>query len=206
MNTAQDTAVPILDEATRPGAPSLDDGFSPNAQGRAVGAHFREVHEGYRIEMREVLTVLDAVLRDTEQIVLAAALRGTEQIATARGELHKLAIRANDWRLGGYCQAQCLSLTEHHNLEDEGIFPHLRSSQPNLGPVLDRLDEEHHAIHDLLERVDGALIHLVAHPGEHERIDELIRLLNQAILSHFAYEEEQLTTPLMRYGFYAGQV
>lgn len=57
----------------------------------------------------------------------------------------------------GACQLQCVSLTEHHGTEDAAIFPHLRSSQDSLRKVLDQLDSEHHAIHDVLEEIDAAL-------------------------------------------------
>ncbi len=39
-------------------------------------------------------------------------------------------------------------VTTHHTLEDIGVFPHLRRADPQLGPVLDRLVEEHHVIHE----------------------------------------------------------
>jgi hypothetical protein len=82
----------------------------------------------------------------------------------------------------------------------------LRQSQHNLRDVLDRLDTEHHAIHDVLEEIDAALIHLVQHPADLGPVTEAIDLLTDTLLSHFAYEERELTGPLARHGFFAGQV
>ncbi|MFE2432714.1 hypothetical protein ACFXJ5_39160 [Streptomyces sp. NPDC059373] len=58
-------------------------------------------------------------------------------------------------------------MTEHHRMEDVGIFHHLRRSQRDLKEALDRLHEEHHATHDVLESVDAALVRLAEHPGDY---------------------------------------
>ena len=91
-------------------------------------------------------------------------------------------------------------------MEDQSIFPHLRSTDTRLEPVIDRLVEEHHVIHDVLERLDAALVHLVANPGEMSGLDDALDLLSDTLLSHLAYEEQQLVEPLARLGFYPGQV
>jgi hypothetical protein len=69
--------------------------------------------------------------------------------------------------------------------------------------VIERLEEEHETIGDLLERVDGALVSLVS--PEDDGIDGVQRavgILNDALLSHFSYEERELIEPLARLGFY----
>ncbi|MGZ5401249.1 MAG: hemerythrin domain-containing protein, partial [Nocardioides sp.] len=45
-------------------------------------------------------------------------------------------------------------MTGHHTLEDASLNPHLRRSEPALGPVMDRLHEEHEVIRDVLEQFD----------------------------------------------------
>jgi hypothetical protein len=55
----------------------------------------------------------------------------------------------------------------------------------------------------MLERVDGALVALVA--SEEDGIDRVERAMSQltdALLAHFSYEERELVEPLTRYGFY----
>jgi DNA invertase Pin-like site-specific DNA recombinase len=69
--------------------------------------------------------------------------------------------------------------------------------------VLDRLEEEHEQIADLLERVDQALVTLVAAQEDGiDRVAGAMDLLTDALLSHFSYEERELVEPLARHGFY----
>jgi hypothetical protein len=184
----------VLDEDARPSAPEPDPDITFSGHRLAVGQHLIDVHNHYRSELEQV--------RD----LLARVAKGITAAGDARGELNRLTIRANDWTLGGACQLQCVSLTEHHGTEDAAIFPHLRQSQHNLGNVLDQLDAEHHAIHDVLEEIDAALIHLVQHPADLGPATEAIDLLTDTLLSHFAYEERELVGPLARHGFFPGQV
>jgi Hemerythrin HHE cation binding domain len=184
----------VLDEDTRPSAPEPDADVTFSRRGLAVGQHLIDVHNHYRAELEQVRDLLTRVAK------------GITAAGDARGELNRLTIRANDWALGGACQIQCVSLTEHHGTEDAAIFPHLRQSQDSLRDVLGRLDTEHHAIHDVLEDIDAALIHLVQHPADLGPVTEAIDLLTDTLLSHFAYEERELVGPLARHGFYAGQI
>jgi hemerythrin HHE cation binding domain-containing protein len=192
--TTRLSARSVLDEDTRPSAPEPDEEVTFSRRGLAAGQHLIDVHNHYRAELEQV--------RD----LLARVAKGITAAGEARGELNRLTIRANDWALGGACQMQCVSLTEHHSTEDASIFPHLRRSQDSLRDVLDQLDTEHHAIGDVLEDIDTALIHLVQHPADLGPITEAIDLLTDTLLSHFAYEERELTGPLARHGFYPGQI
>ena len=184
----------VLDETTRPAADEPAPEVSFTRLGLSAGTHLVDVHDHYRDELAQV--------RD----VLAQVRHGTVGVADARATLNAMTIRANNWTLGGICQAQCVSLTQHHTMEDASIFTHLGRHQSGLKPVLDRLAEEHLAIHELLEEIDAALIHLVGHPHDYSPITEAIDLLSDTLLSHFAYEERELIGPLARFGFYAGQV
>lgn len=194
----------LIDEQSRPAAPEPDPEVEFTARGRSAGAHLIVVHDQYRAEMAEVRAALDAVRRGAAE--LGAVNARASDIGAARTALQTMALRANDWALGGYCQAQCLSLTQHHGMEDDGIFPHLRRSQPDLAPVLDRLGAEHLVIHDLLERIDDALVQLAQHPDDYAPISDAVDLLTDTITSHFAYEERELVAPLSRFGFYPGQL
>jgi hemerythrin-like domain-containing protein len=118
-----------------------------------------------------------------------------------------MSMRQNNWTLGAYCESYCRVVTGHHTLEDASVFPHLRRAEPGLGPVLDRLHEEHDVIHDVLEQFDRALVRLVAEDGTgHAGADVLggvqraLDLLTDTLLSHLAYEERELIGPLSRHG------
>ncbi len=129
-------------------------------------------------------------------------------VGAARSVVNTMTMRQNNWTLGAYCESYCRIVTGHHTLEDRSVFPHLRRSEPGLGPVLDRLEAEHDVIHDVLEQFDRALVQLVASDGtgtSGERalddVQHAIDLLTDTLLSHLAYEERELIGPLARHGF-----
>lgn len=184
----------VLDEATRPSAPEPPPEVTFSQRGRYAGQHLVDVHDHYRAELRQLRDLLQQV-KD-----------GTMKLGDARDQINMMTIRANDWTLGGVCQAHCRALTMHHTMESGQIFPHLRSRQHDLAAVLDRLHEEHLAIHEVLESVDAALVHLARNPTDYGPITEAVDLLTDTLLSHFAYEERELIGPLARHGFFAGQV
>jgi hemerythrin-like domain-containing protein len=97
-------------------------------------------------------------------------------------------------------------VAQHHGLEDESIFPHLRRSERGLEPVIDRLAQEHLVIHDAIEGVDKALIHNINHPEDFGPLQEAIDAFTDTLLSHLSYEEHELVEPLARFGFYPGQI
>ncbi len=179
------------DEATRPTGPARDPARTYSARDQAVGQHLIDVHDALRAEL--------AQLRDLVEQVAA----GTSNPAAVRSFITRMTIRQNNWTLGTFCETYCRTVTNHHVLEDRSVFPHLRRSDAALGAVIDRLEEEHEQIAGLLERVDRALVALVA--AEEDGIGAVERamdLLTDALLSHFSYEERELVEPLARHGFY----
>jgi hemerythrin superfamily protein len=129
--------------------------------------------------------------------------KGAVSVAHARSQLNEMTMRQNNWTMGAYCQSYCRLVTAHHSGEDAAVFPYLRSRETGLGPVLDRLEEEHVIIHEVLDSVDRALVSFIAEPGETANLQDAVDLLTDTLLSHLAYEERELIDPLARYGFYA---
>jgi hemerythrin-like domain-containing protein len=117
-----------------------------------------------------------------------------------------MTVRQNNWTLSAYCASYCTRITRHHGIEDNSIFPHLRSADARLAPVIDRLEQEHLIIHQVVESVDRALVNLVRTENDFTELEEATNILSDTLLSHLSYEEQQLVEPLARYGFYAGQV
>ena len=111
-------------------------------------------------------------------------------------------MRQNDWALGAYCQAYCRMVTTHHTIEDQSMFPHLRARDHALVPVIDRLEEEHHVIADVLDQVDRALVAVVSEEGAMDILRAAVDLLADTMGSHLSYEEQMLVEPLARYGFH----
>ncbi len=182
-------------EDDRPVAARPDDATYTAAE-QAVPQHLVDVHDHLRGEL--------AQLRD----VVGQVRRGALSTGAARSVLNTMAMRQNNWTLGAYCETYCRLVTGHHTLEDRSIFVHLRRAQPDLGPVIDRLEQEHHVIADVLEQVAEALVGLVgtdgyghAGAGALDEIERALDLLTDTLLSHLAYEERELLHPLARNGF-----
>ena len=181
------------DETARPTYAAPDGSSYPQA---VVPQHLLDIHDHLRTELGTVRDLVGQVRR------------GLLTVGAARSVINTMTMRQNNWTLGAYCESYCRIVTGHHTLEDHSVFTHLRRRDPDLGAVLDRLQEEHVVIHDVLEQVDDALVGLVGAPSYGDdattALDELQRaldLLTDTLLSHLAYEERELIDPLARYGF-----
>jgi alkanesulfonate monooxygenase SsuD/methylene tetrahydromethanopterin reductase-like flavin-dependent oxidoreductase (luciferase family) len=178
------------DESTRPTAPPAGDDLRYTADQQAAGRHLVDVHDGLRAELDRIRDLLEQVGR------------GAADASAVGSLLNRMTIRQNNWAVGVHCQAYCRILTGHHTLEDRGIFPHLGRRDPQLAAVLDRLQEEHEVIAELLDRVDETLVALVAsEDGALDGVRAAMDVLTDALLSHFAYEERELVEPLARFGY-----
>jgi hypothetical protein len=181
------------DETTRPSYTGGNDAPYPQP---GVPQHLVDIHDHLRTELETVRDLVDQVRR------------GQLSVGAARSVVNTMTMRQNNWTLGAYCESYCRIVTDHHTLEDHSVFTHLRRREPDLGAVLDRLQEEHVVIHDVLEQVDDALVGLVSAPSygadATAALDELQRaldLLTDTLISHLAYEERELIEPLARHGF-----
>ncbi|UOZ03366.1 hemerythrin domain-containing protein [Amycolatopsis sp. WQ 127309] len=173
----------LWDERARPQAPPPEAGRHYTAREQAGGRRLIEVHDHLRTELGR--------LRELMSEVITAAIGP----AAARARLHALALRPVEKPLAGYCRTFCRIVLLHHNREDTDVFPRLREFEPRLGPVVDRLEQEHEALHGLVERIDRTL---VAEPLDVSALRGAVDLLTDALLSHLSYEEHELVEPLAR--------
>jgi hemerythrin HHE cation binding domain-containing protein len=186
--------VRLWDESIRPTHPGPPPGAVYSHRGRAIGGHLIDIHDHLRSELARVRDLVSQVRE------------GSIDAAGARSAISELTMRQNDWTLGAYCASYCRFVTGHHTLEDEAVFPHLRSHEPVLEPVIDRLADEHKIIHQVLNDLDRALVDHLLTPTDFSGIQEAVDILTDTLLSHLAYEESQLVEPLARLGFYTGQL
>jgi Luciferase-like monooxygenase/Hemerythrin HHE cation binding domain len=180
----------LWDETARPARTAPPTGARYTPAGRAASAELVAVHDMLRGEL--------ATVRD----LIAAVQKGAIDAARARSELNQMTMRQNNWTMGAYCQSYCRIVTQHHSLEDAAVFPYLRARDNGLGPVLDRLQEEHRVIHGVLGTVDRALVNYIGQSADTSELADAADLLTDTLLSHLAYEERELIDPLARYGFY----
>ncbi|MEU5401419.1 LLM class flavin-dependent oxidoreductase [Streptomyces sp. NPDC005963] len=172
-----------LDEATRPHAPKQQ---STGAHSHSTGTRLVRIHDNLRQEMRQIR---DAV---------AQVAAGQQDAATARSMINSLTLRQNYWTLGSFCTAYSRTLTTHHTIEDQYMFPELREKQPSLGPVVERLEQEHEVIAEALARLDAALVVLVQDDSQLGEVQDLTQVLDRILISHLDYEEAELVEPLDR--------
>jgi alkanesulfonate monooxygenase SsuD/methylene tetrahydromethanopterin reductase-like flavin-dependent oxidoreductase (luciferase family) len=178
------------DESTRPTAPAPVEERRYTPEQQAAGQHLIDVHDGLRAELER--------LRDLIRQVAA----GHRDPAAVRSFINRMTIRQNGWTLGAFCLSYCRVVAGHHTLEDRSVFPHLRAQDAALSAVLDRLEEEHEVIADLLERIDGAMVAMIAGGDGVGEVQAVMDLFTDALLSHLSYEERELVEPLARLGFY----
>ncbi|MGW5559703.1 LLM class flavin-dependent oxidoreductase [Micromonospora sp. NPDC003944] len=178
----------VWDESTRPTGPAPDPERTYTPQEQATGAHLVQIHDGLRAELAQIHDLIEQVAA------------GEIDAGAARSHINTMTMRQNRWTLGVYCESYCRIVTTHHTIEDQSFFPRLRASDPRLGPVVDRLEQEHHVIHDVLEGVDRALVAYVGSPDGLAELRAAVDLLTDALLSHLSYEERELVEPLARLG------
>ena len=127
---------------------------------QAAGRHLIDVHDALRAEL--------AQLRDLVEQVAA----GTTDPAAVRSFINRMTIRQNNWTLGAFCETYCRVVTQPPHARGPQRLPApAPQRRRRSAPVIDRLEEEHERIADLLERVDQALVALVA--AEEDGIDRV---------------------------------
>jgi iron-sulfur cluster repair protein YtfE (RIC family) len=179
----------LWDESLRPTGPAPDPVRTYTPSEQAAGHHLVDIHDHLRGELDQ--------LRGLVQQVTTGAL----DAGAARSVIASMTMRQNNWTVGAYCASYCRLVTTHHSLEDQALFPRLRAADPRLAPVVDRLQEEHEVIHDVLERVDRALVAFVGGPDGAGQLRDAVDLLSDTLLSHLSYEERELVEPLARLGY-----
>ena len=176
-----------FDEATRPHLPQNAEA-PVTATGRQSQETLLQVHEHLR---RELAQIREAA---------AAVAAGRLEPAEARSLINRMTMRQNYWTLGAFCAQYCRVVSIHHTIEDEHMFPSLGRAESSLGPVLERLHWEHEVIAEQLDRFDRALVGMMNDPGKVEEVQRVADELGDTLLSHLAYEEDELLGPLGRVG------
>jgi hypothetical protein len=176
----------VWDETARPTGPARSPDATYTDAGRRDGQALVQIHDHLRGELAPLRALVDPVAH------------GNREIGDVRSLISTMTMRQNSWTLGTFCETYCRILTVHHTIEDQRMFPGIRHADPALAPVVDRLEEEHHAIAGVLERVDAALVGLVGDPGQLAAVQAAVDLLTDALLSHLSYEERELVEPLAR--------
>jgi len=196
-----------LPVAARPRAKSIEIDWAvavSNPSGRDNHRNLVAIHDHLRSELIQIGQAVNQVAA------------GELQPEAARSLIARMTLRQNHWTLGSFCASYCRLVTIHHAVEDTHMFPNLAGVAPALQPVLERLEAEHRVIAAVLDQFDRALVDLVREEdgsvgpvdsagrvggtsgrvGGTTQISALAAELGDILLSHLAYEEDELADGL----------
>jgi hemerythrin superfamily protein len=135
---------------------------------------------------QELLWVHGAIRRDLETVrTLAGEVGDGLPAADARARIEALKTDGPLWQLKVNCLRYCRFVHMHHNAEDTLFFPRLREADPEVGPVIDKLEADHRVVSELLDRIEAS-----AAAMERERLVEALESLAGELLAHLDFEEE----------------
>jgi hypothetical protein len=105
------------DDSTRPHRKRSGPNVNYTDEGRRIGKGLVELHDMLRSELSELRGILRQV-RD-----------GATRAGDARAALNEMALRQNDWALGGFCARYCGVVTQHHGAESSSVNRHADESR-----------------------------------------------------------------------------
>ena len=91
-----------------------------------------------------------------------------------------------------YCIGFCTALDGHHAAEDRTLFPALRAQHPHLGPVIDKLMQDHSMLAHLLAGLRSATESGADTSSIGRHLDGIAAIME----SHFRFEEREILEPL----------
>jgi iron-sulfur cluster repair protein YtfE (RIC family) len=145
---------------------------------------------------QELLWVHRMVRRDLERVreLATAAANGDASSAEIRDEVEALKTNGPLWKLKVNCLRYCAFVHSHHNAEDVMLFPALRAANPDLDPIVDRLEADHRRVSDLLDTVEASAGDLNDNAGNdaRERVATALDELAEHLLEHLDFEEESV--------------
>jgi iron-sulfur cluster repair protein YtfE (RIC family) len=147
----------------------------------------------------ELLWVHGMIRQDLETVrELAAQVSGGLAPADAAAQVRSLAANGPLWALKVNCLHYCRFVHGHHRLEDVALFPAIRDAEPDLAPVVDRLEADHRRVAEQLDEVEAAVAALSADDGERSRVVDALSVLAEDLLAHLEREEEGIGPVLRR--------
>lgn len=140
---------------------------------------------------QELLWVHGAIRRDLATVeVLASEVAAGLPAGEVRERVEDLKTGGPLWQLKVNCLRYCRFVHMHHNAEDSLFFPRLREADPEIGPVVDKLEADHRLVSDLLDEVEGSAAALDRDAEARDRLANALERLASSLLEHLDYEEE----------------
>jgi hypothetical protein len=164
---------------------SLVEEGTPNPHGEALVDELAWVH---------------GIIRDNLAAIadMVARIEGGDPAAQVHAQIQTFAAHSVVWTLRINCLRYCSLVHGHHHGEDSHFFPGLRRLNPDLCPVIDKLEADHVAISGYLDAVEAAAERLLTDEAARPALAEALGALGTHLLTHLAYEEAQLNPTLRR--------
>jgi glycerol-3-phosphate dehydrogenase len=140
----------------------------------------------------ELLWVHSMIRRDLATVrQLAADVAASMPAHEISVEIKNLKRDGKLWQLKVGCLRYCKFVHSHHNLEDAAFFPSLRAVNPALNTVVDKLEDDHRKVSDLLDAVEEGADILTKIDSEAVRrsVGDTLTVLADRLLEHLDFEE-----------------
>ena len=154
-----------------------------------------------RVTYRLLLQVHAAIRSDLERVErLAAQAVDGLPADEVRRELEEIKRDGMLWRLRIDCLRYCRFVHSHHTAEDVAFFPELRTTNPAINPVIDRLEADHRRVSLDLDAVEAAAKALSDDEDEPARkaVADALEVLRERLLAHLDYEERSIHDTVLR--------
>jgi hypothetical protein len=154
-----------------------------------------------RAMFQELLWIHSIIRRDLATVErLAADVSDGLPGQAVQDTLGELKTAGPLWKLKVNCLRYCGHVHAHHGAEDVLLFPTLRTADPAIGPVVDRLEADHARVSDLLDAVEAAARALTDTDGgdARQRVIDGLHELHVHLLEHLDYEERNAGPTIRR--------
>jgi Hemerythrin HHE cation binding domain len=151
---------------------------------------------------QELLWVHGLIRRDLGTVrELARAVTDGMAPADLEGAIRELETNGPLWQLKVNCLHWCRFVHGHHGLEDAALFPALRRTDPELGPLLDQLEYHHRDVASLLEELEAAVTALTTRdtPDARAETARILDALERLLLAHLELEEAGIGPAIRRW-------
>lgn len=151
--------------------------------------------------LRELEWVHSLVRRDLQVCqTLAHEVTAGAPASEIQAQIQALQTKSPLWQLRVNCLYYCHFVHMHHGHEDAHLFPVLRRVNPDLNPVVDKLEADHRKVSDLLDDVEAYANEIVqADSGAaRARLVRGLNLLATELLAHLDYEEQAIGPTLLQ--------
>ena len=158
-----------------------------------------ESHPFGRALVQELIGIHSVLRRDLGVVLrLAADVAAGAPAEQARRQVRELESNSPIWQLKINCMYYCRFVHGHHTFEDNAWFPALRKADPEIDPVIDKLEDDHERISKHTEAVVIAADQLDedASPEGRGRLTAALEQLAEQLIEHLDYEEEAISPTL----------